>query len=220
MIRNVVFDFNGTMIFDNSIQKRAWYKMLKGILDRSITESEFAMHVAGRTNQDTFEYFLKIPLSNERLQELSNEKESIYQTLCLEDDEYFRLVRGLPEFLNTCKENDIHLNIATASEIDNVRFFFKYLNLDQWFDIDKVAYNDGNLSGKPAPDIFLKGMQRIMAKPSETAIIEDSKSGLLAAKNAQVAEVFQIVENADTDRYVGTNQVIADYLTLADTIIS
>lgn len=220
MICNIVFDFNGTMIFDNIIQKRAWQEMLQNLLERAITESEFALHVAGRTNQDSFQYFLQTDLSNSKLQELSAEKETIYQILCLKDNQNFKLVEGLSDFLDVCKANGIRLNIATASEIDNVQFFFKHLNLDQWFDINKVAYNDGDLPGKPAPDLFLRGMQLIEAKPSETVIIEDSKSGIIAAKAARAAEVFQIVDNEAAEHYVDPSRVITNYSALINRIIT
>ncbi|AVK99184.1 HAD family hydrolase [Pediococcus inopinatus] len=218
MIKNIIFDFNGTIIFDNSIQKQAWLEVLADIAKKKVTENEFALHVAGRTNRDTFEYFLQTHLTEKRLRVLSNKKEMIYQQMCLEDPVHFKLVTGLPEFLDWCISNDININIATASELDNLKFFFTHLNLSKWFNIKEVAYSDGSLPGKPAPDIFLSGMRKIKAKPSESLIIEDSPSGILAARNASALKVVQISDNHTRSQDFGADLKINNYLNLSNVI--
>lgn len=214
MIKNIIFDFNGTMIFDDSIQKKAWLEIIHNKTGRNITEEEFSLHVAGKTNSDTFKYYLPKDLSDTQINSLSAKKESIYQKLCLQDQTHFKLVKGLSDFLDWCISNDISLNIATASEMNNVKFFFKHLNLAKWFDINSVSFNDGMTPGKPAPDIFIRGMNKIGADPRETMIIEDSKSGILAARNAEVGKVVQICEKNTSIHLLGADQLISDYVDL------
>ena len=64
---------------------------------------------------------------------LEEEKESLYRALCLASPD-FALAPGLPEFLDALREREIPRNIATASALPNVRFFFEYLPLGRWFD--------------------------------------------------------------------------------------
>lgn len=91
-----------------------------------------------------------------------------------------------------CKSNDIKLNIATASEYSNVEFFFEQLQLGRWFDLSKVAFNDGQIKGKPAPDIFLKAIENVGGKANNSAIFEDSVSGIQAANTAQAGKVVLV----------------------------
>lgn len=75
MEKAMIFDFNGTMIFDGKIQKNSWKKFIKQEFNRSMTENEFAQHIAGRNNQHTFEYYLGRKLSEQELAETSEKKE-------------------------------------------------------------------------------------------------------------------------------------------------
>ena len=44
----VIFDFNGTMFFDEEFQEISWRRFIKDIIGRRITDEEFQEHVHGR----------------------------------------------------------------------------------------------------------------------------------------------------------------------------
>ncbi|KRK90785.1 HAD family hydrolase [Companilactobacillus futsaii] len=192
MIDTMIFDFNGTMIFDGLIQKRAWGKFLEVEFNRELTSQDYQLHIAGINNRNTFEYYLDRSISDTELAQLSDKKENIYREICLNTPDEFQLVPGLSDFLDWCKNNNIKLNIATASEHSNVIFFFNQLRLGRWFDLEKVAFNDGKIKGKPAPDIFLKAIENLGGKASSSAIFEDSVSGIQAANKAQAGKVVLV----------------------------
>ena len=79
----------------------------------------------------------------------------------------------------TIKKKGIDRNIATASAFPNVKFFFDHLDLDNWFDINNVAYNDGVIPGKPDPSIFLLAAKRTGAKK---IVVVDSMKNNYAEK--------------------------------------
>lgn len=151
---NCIFDFNGTMMFDGDIQNNSWRKYLETKINRPILEDEFQKYVHGKNIIDTFKYFLNIECSPEEALKIGEEKEVIYRKMCLESPD-FKLAVGLVDFLDYLKEKGIDRNIATASAFPNVKFFFDHLDLDNWFDINNVAYNDGIIPEKPDPSIFL-----------------------------------------------------------------
>ena len=192
MIDTMIFDFNGTMIFDGLIQKRAWGKFLEVEFNRKLTSQDYQLHIAGINNRNTFEYYLGRSISDAELAQLSDKKENIYREICLNTPDEFQLVSGLADFLDWCESNDIKLNIATASEYSNVEFFFEQLQLGRWFDLSKVAFNDGQIKGKPAPDIFLKAIENVGGKANNSAIFEDSVSGIQAANTAQAGKVVLV----------------------------
>lgn len=223
MINSLIFDFNGTMFFDAAIQKDAWGQFLKESFNLKMTESEFQHHIAGRNNRYTFEYYAQRPITDAELATMSAAKEKIYCELCLSQPADFQLAPGLAGFLDDCHAQGIKLNIATASERPNVAFFFKYLNLARWFDIDQVALNDFSLPGKPAPDIFLKAIANVGASQAESAIFEDSVSGIQAANRAQAGQVVLVVDpqtppiSLPTDLRV--DHQISDYYRIGETIL-
>ena len=177
-IRNVIFDCNGTMIFDGKYHDIAWRTYVSKLAGRELTKEEFQHQILGHTNRDIFEWLLgKGALSEEKIMQLTEEKEVLYRSMYQEDQDACRLVKGLPEFLDELQRRNIKCNIATASGLSNVDFYFERFALAKWFDKSKLAYDDGTMRAKPAPDMYIRAMERIGAEPSETMVIEDSPSG-------------------------------------------
>lgn len=223
MTNTLIFDFNGTMFFDAAFQKTAWGNFLAEVFNVKMTESEFQSHIAGRNNRYTFEYYAHRPITETELETMSEAKEQGYRTLCLSQPENFHLVPGLSEFLDNCRTQGIKLNIATASERPNVEFFFKNLGLARWFAIDQVALNDSSLPGKPAPDIFLKAMANVGANGAESAIFEDSVSGIQAANRAQTGQVILVRDPQATAISLPVDlrvdHQISDYYRIGETLL-
>lgn len=194
MIQTIIFDFNGTMIFDSQLQHQAWEMTLSREFKHRMTEEEFQNQIAGRNNSYTFNYFADHKLSDQAVDNLSQAKEIIYRKICLSRPESFKLVAGLPEFLDYCASKGIKMNIATASEMDNVNFFFKHLNLEKWFDLSKVVVNDGTLPGKPEPDMILQAIENVGGDPASSIVFEDSLTGIKAANNAKVAGTVMLCD--------------------------
>lgn len=188
---NCIFDFNGTMMFDGEIQNESWKTYLEHKINRPITPEEFQTYVHGKNIIDTFKYFLNKEYTPEEALELGEEKEAIYRQMCLEGPN-FKLAPGLIDFLDYLKEKGVARNIATASAFPNTKFFFDHLDLGEWFDLNKVAYNDGVIPGKPNPDIFLLSAKNIGVDIHDCVIFEDSYSGVEAAKRAGAKKIVVI----------------------------
>ncbi len=78
--------------------------------------------------------------------------------MCMKDTNNFKLADGLPEFLNFLKQSKVPISIATGCSINNVKFYLKHLNLDKWFDLNNIVYEDGTFPGKPKRIITNSGM--------------------------------------------------------------
>ena len=165
---------------------------------RELTKEEFQHQILGHTNRDIFEWLLgKGALSEEKIMQLTEEKEVLYRSMYQEDQDACRLVKGLPEFLDELQRRNIKCNIATASGLSNVDFYFERFALAKWFDKSKLAYDDGTMRAKPAPDMYIRAMERIGAEPSETMVIEDSPSGVKAAVAANAACIVGIYGDSE-----------------------
>lgn len=192
-MKGIIFDFNGTLFWDSEIQENAWKTFGKKLSGRDITDEEFNTYFHGRTNKDTLEYLKKRELTEEEVNELAQQKESIYRDLCKSDLSKFKLAPGVERYLNYLKENNIPFTIATASEINNVNFFIKEFQLDKWFDIIKIVYDDGTFRGKPEPDIYLKASEALNIQPDNCIVFEDALSGVQSAQRAGVKEIIAVV---------------------------
>ena len=191
MRTGVLFDFNGTMFFDEQFQEDSWKQFVGEKVGRDISDEEFRNCILGRNADFVLQYFLNRELTRDEIIDLEEEKEVIYRRLCLGSGA-FHLAPGLPKFLDKLKARGIPITIVTASCWNNVRFFFEQMKLDKWFDIDRVVYNDGSFPGKPEPDMYLLAARKI-GLPAEACIVfEDSLSGIEAAKRAGARQVIKV----------------------------
>ena len=92
---NAIFDFNGTMFFDETFQEKAWQQDMTEKLGRRITPEEFQTWVHGRNTGDTLEYFFGRPFTQQEADEEEEAEEPIYRALCRQSPDY-KLADGFP----------------------------------------------------------------------------------------------------------------------------
>lgn len=206
-IKGVIFDFNGTLFWDTNYHNQAWDIYLERI-GMKLSDHEKDMHIHGKPNKDIFAFLFKRKLSPEELHKVVEEKESIYREICLKNST--SLAPGAIGFLDFLKNSRIPFTIATSSEWGNVKFYFEHLNIDKWFSVDQVVYDNGSFKGKPAPDIFLHAAEKIRVSIGDCALFEDSVAGLKAAMNAGAAKLFYVKSN-DIDISEIEATVITDF---------
>jgi HAD superfamily hydrolase (TIGR01509 family) len=73
--------------------------------------------------------------------------------------------------------------VASSSDIDRVSLSLDVTGLRELFD-GRIYTAQMVENGKPAPDLFLHAAGKMGAQPARTLVIEDSVSGVLAAKAA------------------------------------
>ena len=198
----VIFDFNGTMIFDSPVHEAVWLDFIPAHGGVIGSAEEYSKHIYGCSNRYILTHFLK-DLSEEDIIRLTYEKEAEYRRRLALDDGVCRLVDGLVGFLDALKAAGIPMTIATGSEKNNVDFYFssEKLGLTRWFDRDLIVYDDDSFPGKPAPDIYLKAAAKIGVDPSRCAVFEDSFSGVCSARAAGAAFVGAVGRGAVPEKF-------------------
>ena len=185
----VIFDFNGTLFWDTHLHNRAWDLFLENH-NITITDDEKNRILHGKHNQEILRMLFGSDLPDKLVGNYILEKEKIYQQMVA--DIQLKLAPGVEDFLNFLTGKGFKFTIATASGIENVRFYFEYLGLARWFDYSKVVYNDGRIKSKPDPEIFTTAMKIMNAEPARTVIFEDSETGISAALAAKPGMVIHI----------------------------
>ena len=97
------------------------------------------------------------------------------------------------------------------SEEINVKFFIKSFGLEKWFDINKIVYDDGNIKGKPEPDIYLKAAKNLGLKPEDCIVVEDALSGIESAYRAGIGRIVAI-ESMETRELYSKIQAVDDII--------
>jgi len=198
--RAVIFDFNGTLFDDTEFHNQAWTEFFNDHRIR-LTNEDIDERIHGYTNREILERFFNKPLHSSDLNRYYEEKENIYRKICDQNKEQCVLTKGAIEFLDFITSKNIVRTIATASYLINVKLYFTLFRLDRWFDFNKVVYDSGEYRGKPFPDMYIAASGKIGIPVSECMIIEDSKSGIAAARNAGAGIIMAVAFNGKTDKF-------------------
>lgn len=217
-MKGIIFDFNGTMFQDSHLHEEAWIYMVNKYTSGFMTDEDILINLHGRTNKEILNHFISSSLTPDEIEKLSFEKEAYYRELCLKYPKDLKLTHGLIDVLNELKYQGIPMTIATATVKENVDFYFEVFNLGNWFDLDKVTFDNGSFPGKPEPDIFLIAAGKLKLKAEDCLVIEDAYSGLLAAKKAGIGKVIAIDPfNKNSDLFIKNqmckNGIINDFTT-------
>lgn len=213
-MKGIIFDFNGTLFYDTPKHIEAWREYSKRLRGTPFSDEEMEKHMLGHTNDDIIAYAIGKKPDKEMAKRLAAEKEAVYRDMCRKDMENTKLVAGAPELLDFLVENGIPHTIATASDLDNVKFFIEVFNLPKWFDTEKIVYDDGKMPNKPAPDIYLKAAKMLNLAPKDCIVVEDAIAGIEAAKSAKIGKIIAIATKEKRgffENYEGVSGVICDF---------
>ena len=217
MGHGVIFDFNGTMIFDAAVNRQAWREFLGELIGRDCTDEEFYGRVQGGNGRDLVAYFLGtagIELPASEVEQLGVQIDAVYRRVLVSRPDIFRLAPGLPEFLDELVARGIPRTIASAAPPENMDLFYAHLGLERWFDRAQVTLNDGTLPGKPAPDMYLAAAKRLGLTASECVVFEDARSGIEAARRAGAGAIVGVMSQFGEDEMLsipGVTIAAADF---------
>lgn len=209
-MKAVIFDFNGTMVFDSPYHKIAWQKITKKYLGKEITEEEY-LSFLGFVNEQMI-YSIMPNVSPEENKKISLEKEAMYRDVASKDENY-KLVNGLEEYLDYLKEKNMKITVSSASIKDNIDFFVRFFKLEKWMNKDHITYDDGIHPNKES--MYRQAANNLDVEMKDCIIFEDSISGVTNAKKAGAGMIIGIGNHKDLVPYVndGTIAFIIDDFT-------
>jgi len=95
---------------------------------------------------------------------------------------------GLGDLFKVLDAHRLPAAVATSSDAEQAAFSLRAVGLDRRFAC--IVTGDQVANGKPAPDIFLEGANRLSVSPRQCMVIEDSDVGILAASAAGIPAVL------------------------------
>ncbi|QQS59761.1 HAD family phosphatase [Candidatus Peregrinibacteria bacterium] len=122
------------------------------------------------------------------------------------------LMIGVREFLERISLKT-PLAIGTSSVREAIDAVFLHHQIGHFFSAVVTADDVGH-RGKPAPDIFLKAAEKLGIAPEECLVLEDTKVGIVAAKNAKMT-VYALSSEANRDQDLSrADAVFSDFSSL------
>ena len=199
MLKALLFDMDGTLVDTERYYTKGTYKWMKRYGYKGPLEALYP--IIGTSMEETAR-IINTLLKNDW---------TIEKTIKINDD-YFNLEEIIdyrkyifPEVkknLKRFKELGFKLALCSASYRRDIDRFLKENDLIEVFDFSLSAYECK--THKPDPTIYLEALRYFGVKKEEAWIIEDSYSGIMAGKNAQIYTL------ARQDERFGIDQTMAD----------
>lgn len=185
MIKGIIFDLDGVLVFTDQYHYQAWKRLAD---EEGIPFNEqINNRLRGVSRRDSLEIVLEKSekvYSEEEKQELCTRKNNYYLSFLeqLSPESVSSETRELLEFL---KKSEIRMAIGSSSR--NTNFILDKTDLSRYFE----AVIDGNMitHSKPHPEVFSKAQEALRLKKEECLVIEDAKTGVDAALAAGIKAV-------------------------------
>ncbi len=186
----VIFDFNGTCIFDGKYHNKAWQIYIEELALKPVSDRDINVWIVGKTPKEILEHFLGYELSDNMIVQFSEEKERIYRNLIAKDN--VSLAPGLESFLNYLLLAQVPRTIATTADLGNMNMYFERYDLGRWFRWEDIVIGSGNIPLKPHPDLYLAAINKIGLPADKIVAFEDSDSGVTAAYSAGIRHIIAV----------------------------
>ena len=200
----VIFDLDGVIVDSNPVHKIALRRFCSqhGI---ELTEEQLQTRIFGRTNKDWLRQVFGEKIGEAKIQQFAEEKEVLFRELF---EPTIKPVKGLVGFLEKLKRNGIPLVIASSAPEKNIDFVLEKTGTRDYFSV--ILSETAVTHSKPHPEIYIKATQAIRLSPSRCIVIEDSLSGIAAARKAG-CPVIGITTTHPPEELQMTDLVIADF---------
>lgn len=177
MKKLIIFDCDGTLV-DSEIIACKVFPAVWSTMGVQMTEEEFLCTIVGTGSDSEVKINLRarLPANAKDITDIKFD-EALKQNL--------KAVTGIPELLQTIRHD---LCVASNSSPRYLHNVLGYTQIAHHFG-DKVFSAHQVAKSKPAPDLFLHAAATLGFKPQDCLVIEDSPTGIKAAKNANMKVV-------------------------------
>lgn len=199
-IEAVIFDMDGVIIDSEKIWKKAENEVFSSV-GVKLSDEFCKITEAMTTSEVTNFWFEKYPWKNKSLKEVET---NVIERVAHLIQEEGKAIDGIEELIKKLKAKGYKIGLATNSPSCLIQVVLKKLALDKYFDATSSAEHEPE--GKPSPYVYLSTAEKLNIKPESCIAVEDSHSGLLAAKKAGMKAVI-----IDTNNLYNKKIEIADY---------
>jgi beta-phosphoglucomutase len=178
----VIFDLDGVICDTDQHHYCAWKQIAAELgvyFDEDINNR--LRGISRRKSLDIILESYPAELNEAKKEYYTSKKNDLYRSL-LKNMSPKDLSPEVKKTMDRLKSHGVLLAIGSSSK--NAKFILKQLCLEDYFD----AVSDGTniIRSKPDPEVFMKASKFLNIKPQSCLVVEDSKSGILAALAANM----------------------------------
>lgn len=208
MVKAVIFDMDGVLSDSEPLFRESINKIL-GAEGAHITEQEYKELIGS-----TFDHAWQVLIDKFKLKNPLSHYMSIYDGVVEEMlGSKATPASGIYEIIAEVERRKLPKGLASSSKRIWIMALLKAIKLEKSFDV--IVGGDEIAKGKPEPDIYITTAHKLGFEPQQCMIIEDSPTGILAAKRSG-AKVIAVKTPYTAGLNISKADVIIDSLTKFD----
>lgn len=194
-LRGIIFDHDGTLVDSEGVHFSIWQEILAS-MEVSFTKAEYLLHYCGvptRKNAEDLVALHKLPITAEELYQIKQQR--LEQRL---NATPFPSMPGARTAMAQCQQAGLKVGIATGAnrfELDTSIAAHQFGDF-----VQATTTRDDVARSKPAPDTYLRTLDQLQLSASEAVAVEDSATGISAAKAAGmrcIAVAYEFAKGQD-----------------------
>ncbi len=174
----VLWDMDGTLVDSEEYHWLSWRDIMatEGV---AITHEQF-LKTFGQRNDSILPLWLKAGTSAEHMERVGDSKEELYRKLVHQGD--LKPLPGVMEWVRRLREQGWRQAVASSAPRKNIEVVLEVIGLAGFF--DALVSAEDVTAGKPDPQVFQKGAERLGMPASRCIVVEDAAPGVEAARRA------------------------------------
>lgn len=174
-LRGALWDMDGTLVDTAELHFQAWVQMCHE-LGRSFDRRDFAA-TFGKRNVEIMAYLYGDTIDAAEVERVGNRKEELYRQMARKG---VSLLPGAGELMEELHKQGFRQGIGSSAPRANLELILELTGIDRF--LGAVVSAEDTTRGKPDPQVFLVGAQRLGVEPSKCVVFEDAIAGIQAAK--------------------------------------
>jgi HAD superfamily hydrolase (TIGR01509 family) len=174
----VLWDMDGTLVDSEEYHWLSWRDtmQLEGV---SITHDQF-LKTFGQRNDSILPQWLNSAATPANIVRIGDSKEELYRKLVHEGR--IEPLPGVLEWIERLREQGWRQAVASSAPRKNIEVVLDAMGLAGFF--DALVSAEDVTAGKPDPQVFQKGAERLGMPPARCIVVEDAVPGVEAARRA------------------------------------
>ncbi|MBE1301639.1 MAG: HAD-IA family hydrolase [Alteromonadaceae bacterium] len=177
----ILFDHDGTIVDSEQVHYELWLSLI-GTFANQFTEEMYANNCVGVPTESNIEYLFSCFALQESPESLLDRKRQATKRFL--ETSYFPLLEGVKDFMQFLHIKNRRMAVVSGSERFAVLRSVSGNKLEHF--IELVATGDQVENNKPEPDVYNKALFDMQLDKSECLAIEDTFSGVSAARAAGI----------------------------------
>lgn len=172
----VLWDMDGTLVDTAEHHFHAWVRICREY-GKEFTRADFTA-TFGKRNPEIIDYLFDGKIQGPEADKLGHQKEEYYRAESTKTG--IELLPGVLNLLKSLNELGAKQAIGSSAPRGNLELILKLTGVGKY--MQAMVGMEDTQRGKPDPQVFLIGAEKLKIQPQNSVVVEDAIAGVQAAK--------------------------------------